>query len=79
MVMIRHIFEPQNIYNVDETGVCTVQKPKKGTKKFESITSQERGVLVTLCFAVNAVGNTVPPIFYFCGNISKIISFKRFE
>lgn len=30
-----------------------------------SMTSGERGTLVTLAIAVNAVGNTVPPIFIF--------------
>nr|XP_022910815.1 uncharacterized protein LOC111421852 [Onthophagus taurus] len=28
-VMDRHTYEPQDIYNVDETGVTTVQKPDK--------------------------------------------------
>lgn len=69
-VMERHSFEPQNIYNIDETGVSTVQKPtkviaKKGTKQVGSVTSQERGTLVTLCVAVNAVGNAIPPMFLF--------------
>lgn len=69
-VMGRFHIEPQNIYNVDETGITTVQKPvkviaKKGTKQVGSITSQERGTLVTMCLAVNAVGNTVPPMFIF--------------
>ncbi|KAB0803453.1 hypothetical protein PPYR_00423 [Photinus pyralis] len=55
-VLERHSFEPQNIYNIDETGVSTVQKPtkviaKKGTKQVGSIASQERGTLVTLCVA----------------------------
>jgi transposase len=61
-VMDRYRFEPQNIYNVDETGLTTVQKPskiiaEKGTKQVGSITSQERGTLVTMCLAVNAIGN----------------------
>lgn len=69
-VLDRYNFEPQNIYNIDETGVSTVQKPskviaRKGTKQVGSISSQERGTLVTLCVAVNAVGNTVPPMFVF--------------
>ncbi|KAB0795832.1 hypothetical protein PPYR_09893, partial [Photinus pyralis] len=69
-VMDRFHFEPQNTYNVDETGITTVQKPskviaKKGTKQVGSITSQERGTLVTMCLAVNAVGNTIPPMFIF--------------
>lgn len=63
-------YQPQNIYNIDETGVTTTQKPgrviaEKGTKQVGSITSQERGTLVTVCLAVNAIGNAVPPFFVF--------------
>lgn len=69
-VMDRHHFEPQDIYNVDETGVTTVQKPDKvvarrGIKQVGSVTSAERGSLVTLAFAVNALGNVLPTMFIF--------------
>lgn len=30
-----------------------------------AITSSERGTLVTMCLAVNALGNTIPPMFVF--------------
>lgn len=68
--MDRFHFKPQNVYNVDETGITTLQRPskviaKKGTKQVGSITSQERGTLITMCLAVNTVGNTVPPMFIF--------------
>lgn len=60
----------KNLYNIDETGVTTTQKPSrvitvKGTKQVGSITSQERGTLVTVCLAVNAIGNAVPAFFVF--------------
>ncbi|XP_031328879.1 tigger transposable element-derived protein 6-like [Photinus pyralis] len=63
-------FRPENMYNIDETGVTTSQKPhkvlaEKGTKQVGAITSQERGTLVTVCLAVNAIGNAVPPFFVF--------------
>lgn len=66
----RYKFEASDIYNVDETGVTTVQKPNKvvaikGTKQVGAVTSGERGTLVTVCTAVSAVGNTVPPLFIF--------------
>ncbi|KAJ8949412.1 hypothetical protein NQ318_007511 [Aromia moschata] len=69
-VLDRHHFEPQNIYNVDETGCTTVQRStkvlaKKGVKQVGSITSQERGTLVTVCLAVSAMGNSIPPMFIF--------------
>ncbi|XP_066591430.1 uncharacterized protein [Prorops nasuta] len=69
-VLDKYNFRPHNIYNVDETGITTVQKPTKvvgvrGTKYVGSITSAERGTFVTMCLAVNAVGNSVPPMFIF--------------
>lgn len=70
IVLDRHHYEPQNIYNVDETGVTTVQKPDKvvarrGTRQVGAVTSAERGTLVTLAFAANALGNVIPPLFIF--------------
>lgn len=69
-VMKRHNFAPQNIYNVDETGVTTVQTPdhivaRKGKNQVGALTFQERGTLVTCAIAINATGNSVPPIFIF--------------
>ena len=63
-------FSPDAIYNVDETGLATVQKPPKviaakGAKQVGQVTSAERGTLVTLCCAVNAVGNSIPPFLIF--------------
>ncbi|XP_050676211.1 uncharacterized protein LOC126973109 [Leptidea sinapis] len=66
----KYEFTASRIWNVDETGVTTVQKPKKivaarGQKQVGAITSAERGVLVTLTCAINAAGNSVPPMFVF--------------
>ena len=52
-------FSASNIYDVDETGTTTVQKPnkiifRKGIKPVGAITSQERATLVTMVLAVNA-------------------------
>lgn len=70
IVLDRHAYEPLDIYNVDETGVTTIQKPKKvvakrGIRQVGSLTSAERGTLVTVTFAVNALGNIMPPLFIF--------------
>ncbi|XP_044733272.1 tigger transposable element-derived protein 6-like [Chrysoperla carnea] len=70
LVIKRHSFQPQDIWNMDETGVTTVQKPnkivaRKGLKQIGAITSAERGTLVTLATAVSGVGNAVPPFFIF--------------
>ena len=69
-VMDRHNFHANDIWNVDETGVTTVQKPRnivaaKGSKQVGAVTSAERGALVTVCAAVNAVGNYTPPMMVF--------------
>ncbi|XP_028172047.1 uncharacterized protein LOC114361250 [Ostrinia furnacalis] len=70
IVMDRYNFEPQDIYNIDETGITTVQKPdrviaRRGSRQVGSLTSAERGTLVTVTFAVNAIGNVFPPFFVF--------------
>ena len=61
---------PQNIWNLDETGISTVVKPrrilaKKGVKQIGQILSTERGVLVTMCCCINAIGNALPPVYIF--------------
>lgn len=63
-------YGPEAIWNIDETGVTTVQKPRKvvserGVKQVGATVSQERGVLVTLCCGINAIGNSMPPFFVF--------------
>lgn len=65
-------FTPDRIFNCDETGVTTVQQPRKqiaekGTKRVGSVVSQERGSLVTDCCAVYAIGNAIPPFCVFPG------------
>lgn len=62
--------EASDIWNVDETGITTVQKPdrivaRRGFKQIGKLTSAERGTLVTLTVAVSASGNAVPPFFIF--------------
>ena len=69
-VLRRHSFQPNNIYNMDETGVTTVQKPchivaRKGVKQVGAVVSLERGTLVTCAVAVSATGYTVPPFLIF--------------
>ena len=61
-VMDRYKFTPNDIRNVDETGVSTIQKPNKvvslkGLKQVGSITSSERGQMITICSARNTTGN----------------------
>ena len=65
-VLEKNKFEPSRIWNLDETGRTTVQKPAaivtaKGTKQMGGMTSGERGHLVTICVAVSNTGNTALP------------------
>lgn len=69
-VLDRYKFGPEAIYNVDETGLTTVQSTQKvlatkGCKQVGQMTSAERGTLVTLCCTINALGNSIPPFYVF--------------
>ena len=68
--MNKYNFTPDRIWNLDETGCTTVQSPskviaKRGSKQVGFMTSGERGTLVTVCCAISATGNHVPPMFIF--------------
>lgn len=65
-VMEKYQFPPRNIYNVDETGVTSVQDPgkvvtEKGQKRVGSITSGERDQNVTVVCVMSATGQFIPP------------------
>lgn len=69
-VMDKYHFTPNRIFNLDETGVTTVQKPGKilasrGKKQIGVITSAERGSLVTMCNVISAAGQALPPVYIF--------------
>lgn len=69
-MMEKFKFLPRNIYNVDETGISSVQDPgkivtQKGQKRVGSITSGERGKTVTAVCAVSATGVYLPPMFIY--------------
>jgi hypothetical protein len=67
----KHNIELDNIYNVDETGIQTSAKkpPKvistKGKKQVGSISSAERGQLVTALCCCSASGKFIPPALIF--------------
>ena len=61
---------PQNIYNLDETVICTVQKPNQifastGIKQVGRITSAERGENVTLCACINVIDHAFLLVYTF--------------
>ena len=68
----RAIYSPSDIYNADENGCTTVQSVRKAKviacrneKQVGKLTSGERGALVTVLYAVNGAGNSVPPMLVF--------------
>ena len=69
-MMDRVKLEPEQIWNVDKTRISTVQKLRnvvavKGLKQIGSVTSGEKGSLVTMCVVVCAARNLVLPMFIF--------------
>lgn len=70
VVLKRLNITPADIWNIDESGVTTVQRPdrvvaRRGFRQIGRVTSAERGSLVTMALAVSALGNSVPPFFIF--------------
>lgn len=61
---------PHRIYNVDETGVTTVQVPTKviapkGVKQLGKAVSYERGRTITVVGSISASGSFIPPMFIY--------------
>ena len=69
--MDKNSYPPDRIYNVDETGLSIVQSkvPRviatKGKRQVATISSAERGSLVTVVTCMSASGNFVPPMMIF--------------
>ncbi|KAG5870680.1 hypothetical protein JTB14_015793 [Gonioctena quinquepunctata] len=67
----KYQFSPNDIYNVDETGILTVRNKSSkvparcGKKQVNTLLSAERGVLVTAETCMNAAGNLMPIMFVF--------------
>lgn len=69
-VMLEYKILPQDVWNMDETGITTGHGTnkivaRKGVKQIGAITSAERGTLVTVACAVSGTGNSIPPYFVF--------------
>jgi len=65
-----HTFVPSHVWNMDETGVSTVQRPTKimatkGIRTVGKMTSGERGTTVTVICAFSAAGSYLPPMFIY--------------
>ena len=68
--LTKNKYSPSNIFNVDETGLTTVQNPgkvvaPKGEKTVGKVTSAERGELITAICCMSASGTHLPPMFVF--------------
>lgn len=68
--MLKFKFCPTRVYNMDETGITTVQDPgkiigAKGQKRIGSVTSWERGKNNKVICAMSALGSFIPPLFIF--------------
>lgn len=64
-------YNPNTIWNMDESGFSTVPNKfgkviaVRGIRKVGQISSQERGTLISMALTVNAAGNSIPPFFLF--------------
>ncbi|KAI5700133.1 hypothetical protein M8J76_002129 [Diaphorina citri] len=67
----KYEFPPSRVYNCDETGISTVPNKRskilslKGKKQVGSLSSAERGTLITAEICFNAVGQYIPPLLIF--------------
>lgn len=67
---------PDQIFNMDETGIQINNKPgkviaSKGAKDVYTLTSCEKGENVTVIACCNAQGNFMPPVLIYKGTYSK--------
>jgi hypothetical protein len=64
-------FSPHRLFNCDETGLTVVQHKVskvislKGKRRVSSLSSAERGSLVTIVTCMNVIGMYVPPLLVF--------------
>jgi hypothetical protein len=69
--MVNIKFSPNRIFNVDETGITIAQQKSskvlglKGKRQVASLSSAERGALVTVVTCMSASGQFVPPLLIF--------------
>ena len=69
-ILLQNNISPARIFNIDETGISSVQKPGKilsqrGMKQVGKLTSLEKEKTITVVCAMNSIGNYIPPMFIF--------------
>ena len=67
LALEKYQITPDRIYNLDESSLCTVMRPvrvvcERGQPVASQI-SRERGESMTFVGIINAVGQSVPPVF----------------
>ena len=67
LAMEKYAFPPNRIYNLDESALVTVMKPVKVVcergRPVATQVSRERGATMTFVGIINAVGQSLPPVF----------------
>jgi len=63
-------FGANQVYNIDESGITTVQTPgkiiaRRGAKQVGRVVSAEKGCTTTVVCGMNTVGVYVPPMFIY--------------
>jgi len=67
----KHNYPPDRVYNVDESGLTVVLSKVleviglRGKRQISSLTSSERGSLITVVAAMSAGGTFIPPLMIF--------------
>ena len=66
-ILEKQSFQARQIWNMDETGITTVQTPckilaKSGKRSVGKIVSAERGQLMTVIVSCSAAGHYIPPL-----------------
>ena len=69
-VLTKEHIPATDVYNCDEVGMSSVQKPKKilakkGKKQVGKIVSAEKGETTTALVCMSAAGNFIPPMLIF--------------
>ncbi|KAK4312454.1 hypothetical protein Pmani_016140 [Petrolisthes manimaculis] len=67
LALNKYVFTPDRIYNLDESSLSTVMKPCKVVcvrgKPVATQVTRERGDSMTFVGIINAVGQSIPPVF----------------
>ena len=71
-ILLQNGISPARIFNMDETGISSVQNPEKNLsgremKQVGKLTSLEKGKTITVVCAINSIGSYILQCLYFPG------------